>query len=295
VRAHLGFPPAGKPDQAQRKVLKAFGTWRVVELSSVAVDGYIRDRLAAGARPATVNRETQLLGQAVRPFFARLGLPVPEIRHQSEVGNVRQGFFERPQFEAVRAALPGNLQDAATFAYLSGWRRGEVTSLRWADVDRDGGVIRLRPEASKNGRGRTLVLAGELAALVDRRWQARSVTDEDGTVRVTDLVFHRELVPLGDFRKAWRTACTAAKADGRLFHDLRRTAVRNMVRAGVPERVAMEVSGHRTRSVFDRYNIVSEDDLRQAMERTTAYVQIGTEANVVPIEKAKRAAAGIGR
>jgi hypothetical protein len=106
-------------------------------------------------------------------------------------------------------------------------------------------------------------------------------------VRVAELVFHREGAPIGDFRKAWAAARIAAglyrvvgvnpdgteqKAPTRLFHDLRRSGVRNMVRAGVRERVAMEISGHRTRSIFDRYNITSEDDLREAMQRTSDYV-----------------------
>jgi len=265
----------------------------VRNLSDDAVDRYIRERLKAGARPATVNRETQLLGQAVRPFFARLGLPALTIRHQSEAGNVRQGFFERSDFENVVKALPEDLRDAARFGYVTGWRRGEIESLRWADVDHDAGVIRLRPEAAKNGRGRMLALDDELAALIGRRWAARQVPGPGGTTRVADLVFHRNGEPLGDFRTSWATACEAAGVEGRLFHDLRRTAVRNMVRAGVPECVAMEVSGHRTRSVFDRYNIVSEADLRAAMQRTTAYVgRLPVEANVVPLAAAKTAERG---
>jgi len=111
-------------------------------------------------------------------------------------------------------------------------------------------------------RAKTM-LEGELAELIDRRWEAR-LFEKDGNVRVTALVFHRDGKPVGDFKKSWATACRTAGVPDKLFHDLRRTAARNMVRAGVPERVAMAVTGHVTRSMFDRYNIVSEDDLRLA-------------------------------
>ena len=125
--------------------------------------------------------------------------------------------------------------------------------------------------ASGRSRGRTVVLEAELAELIDRRWQAR-LCEKDGNVRVAAVVFHRDGGPVGDFRKAWATACEAAGVPDKLFHDLRRTAARNMVRASVPERVAMTVTGHLTRSMFDCYNIVSEDDLRMAAQKTTMYV-----------------------
>jgi len=185
--------------------------------------------------------------------------------------NSRQGFFERPDLEAVVGALPDYLRDFTRFAYLTGWRNGEIISLKWTDVDRDAGAIRLRPEAAKTGRGRTVMLEGDLGELIDRRWEAR-LFEKNGNVRVAALVFHRDGEAVGDFRKAWATACEAAGVRDKLFHDLRRTAARNMVRAGVPERVAMAVTGHLTRSMFDRYNIVSEDDLRMAAQKTTLYL-----------------------
>ncbi len=269
VRAHLGVP--AKDIERPRTILQAFGTWRASELTAGAIDGYVKRRLAEGAAPATVNRETQLLGQALRLGESRGQLVrAPKVRRLRE-DNVRQGFFEVAEYERVVAQLPVDLQDVVRFAYLTGWRRGEILTLTWADVDRDGAMIRLRPEHSKNRQGRALAIEGDLAPLLERRWQARSVPGPGGTSRVAELVFHRAGRPIADFRKAWAAACAVAGVSGRLFHDLRRSAVRNMIRARVPERVAMQVSGHKTRSMLDRYNIVSEDDLRTAMQQATKY------------------------
>ncbi len=103
---------------------------------------------------------------------------------------------------AHAAALPPYLRDCTRFAYLTGCRKGKIISLQWTDVDRDAGTIRLRPEAAKTGRGRTVMLEGELAELIDRRRQVRPF-EQDRNVRVAALMFHRDGEPVGDFRKAW--------------------------------------------------------------------------------------------
>jgi integrase len=175
--------------------------------------------------------------------------------------------MEHGDYLGIRKHLPPEYQDVLDYAYLSGWRRGEILTLEWRDVDRAAGVIRLRPEVSKTREGRVLVLSTPLRDVMERRWRGRAIG--------CSLVFHRDGYGLEHhFEPPWRRACKAAGVPGRLFHDLRRTAIRNMVRAGIPERVAMQVSGHKTRSIFDRYNIVSETDLRQAAERLAAYVSI---------------------
>jgi integrase len=266
-RGLKGVPPArlAWSKARVRHLSTFFGTMHALEITTAKMRDFAKTRLAAGATPATVNRDLGVLSRMFtlasqggrlsrRPYFPRL----PE-------GQPRQGFMERAEYLTVRAHLSRDYQDVLDFGYMTGWRRGEILSLEWTDVDRTAGVIRLRPERSKTREGRVLVLSKPLRDLIEHRWHARALG--------CPLVFRRDGFSLEHhFEPPWREACRAAGAPGRLFHDLRRTAIRNMVRAGIPERVAMQMSGHKTRSIFDRYNIVSEGDLRQAAERLAAYV-----------------------
>lgn len=158
------------------------------------------------------------------------------------------------------AHLPEYLRDFSRFGFLTGWRKGSIESLRWADVG--DGVIYLRAESNKTRKPETMPLEGELGAIIERRRQLATWEDKDGTRRFAEYVFHRGGEPVGDFRKAWATACKAAKVPGRIFHDLRRTASRNMIQAGTPQAVAMKITGHRTDSMFRRYAIVDEGQKR---------------------------------
>jgi len=252
-----------------------FGRYNARALSSEDIDKYIEQRLAdkkgtkdeiiRGAAPATVNRVTQLLGQALKLAVERHHLVrVPKIRRLSEAGNARQGFFSDSEFRAVLAHLPDDgLRDFVAFAGLTGWRRGECASLTWANVE--DGLIRLRAEDAKNGEARCVPVEGELVNIIERRRKDRLVNGA-----LTSFLFHRAGAPVVEFRRSWRTACRLAGMQ-RLFHDLRRSAIRNFVRSGVSEKIAMSISGHKTRSVFDRYNIVSETDLRDALRKVEAY------------------------
>ena len=197
----------------------------------------------------------------------------------------RQGFFEKEEFDAVVLALPKYLKDFMRFAYETGWRKGEIVSLTWDLVDRSAKEIRL--QTSINGTGRCLPLAGELLDLIERRWSARKFESKNGEVSISPQVFHREGGAVGEYRKAWRKACDKAGCPGKLVHDIRRTAVRNMTRAGVTETVAMSITGHMTASMFQRYNITNSDDKRKALIASQQHIKsLLPEEKVVSIKGA---------
>jgi integrase len=292
VRAN-GNKTVAKSEERWRLHLKpSFEQIRANKLTSDVVWEYIKDRQAKGASNGTINRELAVLKRAYRialesdpPRVARL----PKIPRLKE-NNVRKGFLEFPEYErlsreciGVGPWLCGILETGYTF----GWRDEEVTNLRAGAVDLVNRCVRLYPGETKNDDGRMAFMTAELyealaPLMVGKSGDDYVFTREDGSSVV-------------DFRKAWWKVCTAAglgamvcrkcKAAsdapsyckschsgnigyrGLLFHDLRRTAIRNMVRRGIPEKWAMQVSGHKTRSVFERYNIVCEADLRETARR----------------------------
>jgi integrase len=250
---------------------------RANEVTTDRITAYVVNRQEAKAANATINRSLAALKRSFR-LAERAGKVAarPYIPMLTE-NNARSGFLSHAEFVRLRDALPTDLKDPVSFLYYSGWRVSEMRALEWRDVDVAGAIVRLRPEISKTRRGRILPLRGELAAIIERA-SARRAPE-------CAAVFHRDGRAVGLFRKSWATACEDAGLGEILVHDLRRTAVRNLVRAGVPEKVAMSISGHKTRSVFDRYDIVTEDDLARAMDRVNVHLdaQPQTAANVVPL------------
>jgi len=241
-------------------VLPFFGHVRATNITSSDALRFVSKRQLAGATNGEINRELAVVRRAfnLAVRYGRL-LSKPHVPTLKE-RNVRSGFLEPEQFRAVRRNMPEVLQPLVSFLYVTGWRCGEAFNLQWSQVDFSAERVYLRPQETKNEQPRQFPFTEELRELLEAQ---RAVTDalQD---QICPWVFHRKGKRIKSIRRAWETACKHAGAPGRLVHDLRRSGVRNLVRSGVPERVAMQMTGHKTRSVFDRYHIVSEADLVDA-------------------------------
>jgi integrase len=256
-----------------------FGAVRATVLSSETVDKYISEQLEAGFKPATVNRGTQLLRQTYALAITRRHLhSMPSIRRLDESDNVRRGFFEEPELRRVVGYLPHYLQDFTLYGFLTGWRKGGIKNLRWPDVAKqiiedketqermEVEVVFLPAKYWKNREPQTMPLVGELAEIIARRRAARAVTTKDG-VMLSEFIFHRDGKPIGDMRKAWKTACKVAGVSGRLFHDLCRTFARNADNDGVSRSVAKDLMGRKTEAIYARYRIVAQGEKGSALLR----------------------------
>ena len=238
---------------------------RAATLTTYQIRQYQLTRRADGAATGTINRETSALHRmgTLAVHWGWLDT-VPGFPDRLRENPPRQGFFEHPEYLAVRAHLPAPWQDILDLAYYSGWRKNEILGLPWEEIDMAGGVIRLSPARSKTLAGRILPISQPIAEALARR---RARRDPDNP-----LVFHRDGIPVRRWRTAWRTACQAAGVPARFLHDCRRTAARNLIRASVPERVAMLLTGHKSRAIFDRYNIIHEQELLDAGDQLVAYL-----------------------
>lgn len=261
----------------------SFGLDRAIDITTDRARAYQRRRLEEGAAPATINRELAALRRMLSLAFNAGKLSrIPKIEMLAE-DNVRESFLEHGEFSMLLKNLPEPVRDLVEFEYLSGWRQGSVKKLLWADLDMATHTARLRSENSKNKTPWVLPLTGKLLEVVQRRLRQRRLD--------CPYVFHRNGKQIKDYRDAWATACKdsglVAGRAGVTPHDLRRCAARNLSRAGVPEQIAMRITGHKTASMYRRYRIVDERDLREATHSLNAYLEAQPTTTVVaPIKKA---------
>lgn len=298
--------------------LKPFlGNYRAVQVTSDLLNRYVDQRQQERASNATINRELAALKRAFNLALRSTPPKVGKVLHFPHLAerNVRTGFVGDADYATLaREFGKTGLWMRALFecGYSYGWREGELLNLRVAQVNVHDRVIRLNPGETKNDDGRVVTMTEAIFMLLSCCVSGKNADDH---------VFTRENgESVRDFRDAWAKGCCAAgvgkllcpqcstavltdfscatcerkwnrtqlRYSGLIFHDLRRSAVRNMVRAGIPEKQAMLISGHRTRSIFDRYAIFNERDIQDAVHKLEKYraehsrnihVEVSTESH----------------
>jgi integrase len=256
----------GAKDMKQAKMVARFGAarfgaLRAAELTSRLLrtwaDELARDEYA----PATIQQRLAVLRAALKLAHREGALALVPAFPRIAVDNARTGFFEPDQVAAVIGHLPPNLADVVRFGHQTGWRKQEILDLQWTEVDRGQGVIRVID--SKNDDGSVLPLVGAIADLIESRWKQRALG--------CPYVFHRRGRRIRTFDQAWRKACVAAGVPGRWFHDLRRSAAKDLVESGADYAEAMAVTRHRSMAVFLRYRIVDTRATARALARLQAH------------------------
>jgi integrase len=271
------------------RLAEFFGEDRAIDITTDRLDRYVLCRQEAGVALATIQRELAILRRAFR-LAVRTGkiLRAP-VFPTLTIKNARQGFVDGEALEKVLHELPEPLRPVVRFGAFTGWRKEEILSLRWAQVDFGVGVIRLEPGTTKNQEGREFpfrVLPPLAQLLEERRELTRALERERG--EIIPHVFHRDGSPIRSMRRAWNAACRRAGVPDAIFHDLRRTAVRNLERAGVPRSVAMKLTGHKTEAVYRRYAIADAAALAEGVEKLARLhaTRAAEPRQVVPIGSA---------
>jgi integrase len=161
--------------------------------------------------------------------------------------------------------LPDHQKLILVIGYHLGMRRGEILKLRWDQVDWDANLIRLEKKQTKRKKARNAPLYGELRAWFEVAYSARDPK--------CPFIVSWKGRGITEVKTAWKKARERAGVPALLIHDLRRTAVRNMIRAGISEKRAMEISAHKTNNMFKRYNITDERDIPADGERLARYLE----------------------
>ncbi len=255
-----------RAERAFKKLEARFGGNKAVEITAKRIDRYLLDRLDDGSARATVFYELRMLRRGFKLAVKRGDLAtMPSFPAMGDANNTRSGFFTEADLAALQIELPEHLRGAAEFFYCTGWRKEEAFTLRWENVYWEAEEIWLDVGTTKNKRGRVFQFGNypRLKAVLE---QQRAYTGEwkQLTGQIIPWVFHRQGNRIRSHYAAWRTACRKAGLEGKRVHDFRRSAAREMRLAGIPEHTVMLLCGWKTRSVFQRYDVHSPDDLRDA-------------------------------
>ena len=248
----------------EKNIRPFFGNLKAQRLTTDHMDRYREKRKGEGRSDSTVNRELSILRTSFHNARKRTPpkvLSVPYFPIVAET-NIRKGFLSDEQYDRLRGELPEELKALFVTAWITGLRRGEITAIQWPQVDFEAGLITLEKGETKNDEPRSVpILDGDMLDLL-----ISSKRERDEQWPDSPWVFSRRGERIIDFRWSWDEACKRAGVPDLNFHDLRRTAVRNMRRAGIPQVIRMKISGHKTDSMERRYNIVDAEDLQMAKE-----------------------------
>lgn len=244
-----------------------------IDITTDQVNSYIASRQDTDAANSSINRELSALK---RMFHLAEDVGkihrIPHIPRLPE-DNVRKGFFEANQFATLLPHLDENIRPLFQAAYITGWRvPSELATRQWSHIDFRSGWLRLEPGETKNKEGRMFPLTPELRGILEYQ-RNRTEALQRATGQIVPWVFHRNGQPIKSYGKAWRAAYQKAGLVGYIPHDFRRTAVRNLERAGVPRSAAMKMVGHKTESIYRRYAIADEGMLRDAGTKLDALHQ----------------------
>lgn len=238
-----------------KTLIQHLGERPAQDVTTPVLRQYVQARLQAGKSPATVNRELSALHTAMGMALDDGVLDrLPKFPRLKETG-LRQGTYTREEFERIYAELASHLKPLFLFGYLTGRRKGEILQITWGDVHLEEGYITVRASTTKTGQPDRIPLFGELMALIR------------GLPREGEFVFQLQGKPLKYINWGWKAACRRAGLPNKLFHDLRRTVATDLVMAGADYKTAMAITGHKSMSIFQRYQIVNQDSIKAAMDR----------------------------
>ena len=239
----------------------------ILKINTDSARDFATKRLAAGKTNSTVNNSLALLRRMLHIAHEDGKLDKVPVIRLLKANPARKGFLTADKFDELIAQFPDHLKPLITFLYWCGVRLGEALQIEWTQVDLKAPMIRLEDEQTKTGEARIIPLPWVLVDML------QAVTMKEG--KVFDPT---------NLRKSWNKACAAVglgtlepvdkagnrRYTGLIIHDMRRSAIKNLMKMGVQQKVAMAISGHKTDSVFQRYNIIDETDVLAAMKRLQA-------------------------